>query len=43
MTPIGEAGLPSKEKLLEHSRGRNFDWIVTKFHIDVVLIKIQIL
>ena len=43
VTPIVEAGLSSKEKLLKHSRGRNFNWIVTKFHTYVGLIKIQVL
>ena len=43
VTPIVEAGLSSKEKLLKHSRSRNFNWIVTKFHTPVGLIKIKIL
>ena len=38
-----EAGLSSKEKPLKHSRGRNFDYIVTKFHTHVGIIKIHIL
>ena len=33
----------SKEKPLKHSRGGNFDWIVTKFYAHVGLIEIQIL
>ena len=43
VTPIVEAGLSPKDKPLKHSRGRNFHWIVTKFHTHVGLIKIQIL
>ena len=43
VTSIGEAELYSKEKPLKHSRGRNFIWIVIKFHTHVGLIKIQIL
>ena len=43
VTSIEEAGLSFKEKPLKHSRGRIFNWIVTKFHIHVGLIKIQIL
>ena len=42
MTLIVETGLSSKEKPLKHSRGRNFDWIVLKFHTHIGLIKIQI-
>ena len=41
VTPIGEAGLSSKEKPMKHSRGRNSDWIFTKFHTHVGFIKIQ--
>ena len=43
VTPIVETGLSSKEKLLKHSRDRNFNCIVTKFHKHVGLIEIQIL
>ena len=43
VTPIVEAGLSSKEKHSKHSRGSNFNWIVTKFHTHVGLIKIKIL
>ena len=42
VAPIGETGLSSKEKPSKHSRGRNFNWIVIKFHTHVGLIKIQI-
>ena len=43
VTLIGLAGLSSKEKPLKHCRGRNFDWIVSKFHTHVGLIKLKIL
>ena len=39
--PIEEAELSSKEKPSKHSRGRNFNCIVFKFHTHVGQIKIQ--
>ena len=37
---IEETGLSSNEKALKHSRGRNFDPIVTKLGSHVGLIKL---
>ena len=41
VTPIEEAGLSSEDKPLKHSRGRNFNLIVIKFHTHVGIIEIQ--
>ena len=43
VAPIEGAGISSKEKTMNHSGGRNFNWIVIKLYTHVGLIRIQIL
>ena len=43
MAPIEEAGLSSKEKAIKQFRDSNIHSIITKFGINVGLIKSQVL